>query len=71
MAAEVFRIRYPHRLILEFPVPLPSFKATDLGATPSMSEIIAKHLREAIISGQLAEGEPVRSTSARSRCAKP
>ena len=60
MAAEVFRIRYPHRLILEFPVPLPSFKATDLGATPSMSEIIAKHLREAIISGQLAEGEPVR-----------
>jgi DNA-binding GntR family transcriptional regulator len=46
--------------LLEFPVPLPSFKATDLGATPSMSEIIAKHLREAIISGQLAEGEPVR-----------
>lgn len=27
---------------------------------PSMSEVIAKHLREAIICGQLAESEPVR-----------
>lgn len=41
-------------------VPLPAFKFANLGSIPSMSEVIATHLREAIISRQLAEGEPVR-----------
>jgi DNA-binding GntR family transcriptional regulator len=41
-------------------VPLNSFNAPNLGIVPSASEVIAKHLREAIISGQFAEGEPVR-----------
>jgi DNA-binding GntR family transcriptional regulator len=41
-------------------VPLKSFNAPNLGIVPSASEVIAKHLREAITSGQLAEGEPVR-----------
>ncbi|WP_090261993.1 GntR family transcriptional regulator [Pseudomonas panipatensis] len=34
--------------------------APNLGIAPSASEIIAKHLREAIISGQMAEHEPIR-----------
>lgn len=59
--APEFRIRYPHPQPLSVTsVPLPFNKAPNLGVTPSTSEIIAKHLREAIISGQLAEGEPVR-----------
>ncbi|AHL73760.1 GntR family transcriptional regulator [Stutzerimonas stutzeri] len=41
-------------------MPLNSFNAPNLGIVPSASEVIAKHLREAIISGQFAEGEPVR-----------
>lgn len=32
----------------------------DLGRVPSSSEIILKHLREAIIKGELAEDEPIR-----------
>jgi|GEM_PF-22711 len=56
-----YRIRYPHPAFLsDEPVPILPRKAPDLGVTPSTSEIIAKHLREAIISGHLAEGEPVR-----------
>jgi DNA-binding GntR family transcriptional regulator len=34
--------------------------APDLSSTPSTSEVIVIHLREAIISGRLEEGEPVR-----------
>lgn len=41
-------------------MPILPRKAPNLGVTPSTSEIIAEHLREAIISGHLAEGEPVR-----------
>lgn len=41
-------------------VPLKSFNAPNLGIVLSASEVIATHLREAIISGQFAEGEPVR-----------
>ncbi|MBF8779136.1 GntR family transcriptional regulator [Pseudomonas fulva] len=40
-------------------MPFPS-QAPNLGVAPSTSEIIARHLRDAIISGHLAEGEPVR-----------
>lgn len=39
---------------------LNDFNAPDLGSTPSTSEVIVKHLRDAIISGRLKEGEPVR-----------
>ncbi|SDH68233.1 DNA-binding transcriptional regulator, GntR family [Pseudomonas panipatensis] len=41
-------------------MPLPLHNAPNLGIAPSASEIIAKHLREAIISGQMAEHEPIR-----------
>ncbi|WP_313518458.1 GntR family transcriptional regulator [Pseudomonas sp.] len=34
--------------------------APNLGLAPSASEVIAKHLREAIISGHFAEDEPIR-----------
>ncbi len=34
--------------------------APNLGIAPSASEIIAKHLREAIIAGHFAEDEPIR-----------
>ncbi|MBR9904685.1 MAG: GntR family transcriptional regulator, partial [Gammaproteobacteria bacterium] len=36
------------------------FNAPNLGITPSTSEVIVKHLREAIIAGQIEEGEPIR-----------
>jgi DNA-binding GntR family transcriptional regulator len=35
-------------------------KVPDIGATPSASIIISRYLREAIISGDLAENEPIR-----------
>lgn len=41
-------------------MPLPTFSAPNLGLAPSASETIAKHLREAIISGHFAEDEPIR-----------
>ena len=41
-------------------MPLPSFNAPNLGVTPTASEVITKHLREAIIGGHFAEDEPVR-----------
>lgn len=43
-------------------VPLASLHAQrpNLGIAPSASEIIAKHLREAIIAGHFAEDEPIR-----------
>lgn len=41
-------------------MPLPSFNAPNLGIVPSASEVIAKHLREAIIGGHFAEDEPIR-----------
>ena len=41
-------------------MPLPRFNAPNLGIAPSASEVIAKHLRDAIISGQFAEDEPIR-----------
>lgn len=39
---------------------MPLRNAPNLGIVPSASETIAKHLREAIISGQMAEHEPIR-----------
>ena len=42
------------------PLPLPSFNAPNLGVTPTASEIITRHLREAIIGGHFAEDEPIR-----------
>jgi len=41
-------------------VPLPKFNAPNLGITPTASEVIATHLREAIVSGHFAEDEPIR-----------
>lgn len=41
-------------------VPLSRFNPPNLGLAPSASEIIAKHLREAIVAGQFAEDEPIR-----------
>jgi DNA-binding GntR family transcriptional regulator len=41
-------------------VPLKQIKVPNLGITPTASEVIATHLREAIVSGALAEGEPIR-----------
>ncbi|MGH8435951.1 MAG: GntR family transcriptional regulator [Pseudomonas sp.] len=39
---------------------MPSFNTPNLGIAPSASEVIAKHLREAIITGHFAEDEPIR-----------
>jgi DNA-binding GntR family transcriptional regulator len=41
-------------------VPLPKFNPPNLGITPTASEVIATHLREAIISGHFDEDEPIR-----------
>ena len=41
-------------------MPLPRFNAPNLGIAPSASEVITKHLRDAIVSGNFAEDEPVR-----------
>jgi DNA-binding GntR family transcriptional regulator len=41
-------------------VPLTTLTGANLGVSPSASDIILKHLRDAIISGQLDEGEPIR-----------
>jgi DNA-binding GntR family transcriptional regulator len=42
------------------PVPLELNDAPNLGLPPTISEVIAKHLRNAIVTGQLHEGEPIR-----------
>lgn len=39
---------------------LPSFNISDLGAMPSVSEVIVKYIREAIIAGHIAEEDPIR-----------
>ena len=39
---------------------LPKLNAPDLGNTPSTSEIITRHLRDAIVAGHFAEDEPIR-----------
>lgn len=39
---------------------VPRLNAPDLGNTPSTSEIITRHLRDAIIAGHFAEDEPIR-----------
>ena len=41
-------------------MPLPPLNAPNLGITPSASEVITKHLRDAIVAGHFAEDEPVR-----------
>lgn len=41
-------------------MPLAALATPNLGASPTASDIIAKHLREAIIAGQVDEGEPIR-----------
>jgi len=41
-------------------LPLARFNAPNLGLTPTASEVIAKHLRDAIVAGDIAEGEPIR-----------
>jgi len=41
-------------------VPFQITDAPNLGVAPSASEVISKHLRDAIISGQFAEDEPIR-----------
>ena len=41
-------------------MPLPPLNAPNLGIAPSASEVITKHLRDAIVSGHFAEDEPVR-----------
>lgn len=40
------------------PLELPD--VPDLGAAPTASEVVLKHLRSAIVSGRLAEGAPIR-----------
>ncbi|KPA97756.1 MULTISPECIES: GntR family transcriptional regulator [Pseudomonas] len=39
---------------------LPKLNLPDLGNAPSTSEIITRHLREAIVAGNFAEDEPIR-----------
>ncbi|NBF06196.1 FCD domain-containing protein [Pseudomonas sp. Fl5BN2] len=39
---------------------IPHLNAPDLGNIPSTSEIITRHLRDAIVAGQFAEDEPIR-----------
>jgi DNA-binding GntR family transcriptional regulator len=41
-------------------VPLELPNVPDLGRSPAISEVIARHLRSAIVTGQLHEGEPIR-----------
>ena len=41
-------------------MPLHTAVIPNLGATPTASDVIAKHIRDAIISGGLEEGEPIR-----------
>lgn len=38
----------------------PRLNAPDLGNSPSTSEIITRHLRDAIVAGQFAEDQPIR-----------
>jgi DNA-binding GntR family transcriptional regulator len=41
-------------------MPLELTNVPDLGAAPTTSEIVLRHLREAIVTGDLAEGTPIR-----------
>jgi DNA-binding GntR family transcriptional regulator len=41
-------------------VAAPKLNAPDLGNSPSTSEIITRHLRDAIVAGHFAEDEPIR-----------
>ena len=41
-------------------MPLLGVNMPDLGAAPTASDVIAKHIRDAIMTGALEEGEPVR-----------
>lgn len=41
-------------------MPLPAAGLPSLGSAPTASNVIAKHLRDAIISGAFAEDEPIR-----------
>ncbi|CAI8725445.1 Transcriptional regulator [Pseudomonas sp. IT-196MI5] len=53
---------YPSAISLQMTaaVKLPKLNAPDLGNTPSTSEIITRHLRDAIVAGHFAEDEPIR-----------
>lgn len=41
-------------------MPLARVNAPNLGLTPTASEVITTHLRDAIVAGDIAEGEPIR-----------
>jgi len=41
-------------------VPLKGLKTPDLGAVPTASDVIADHIRDAIVSGALEENDPIR-----------
>ena len=41
-------------------MPLLGLHTPDLGAAPTASDVIAKHIRDAIMTGTLEEGEPIR-----------
>lgn len=41
-------------------MPLAASTTPDLGAIPTASDVIARHIRDAIASGAIAEGEPIR-----------
>lgn len=45
---------------LEISLPLIAEDLPSLGSAPTASDIIAKHIREAIVSGAFDEGEPIR-----------
>lgn len=41
-------------------MPLKGLKTPDLGAAPTTSDVIANHIRDAIVSGALEENDPIR-----------
>ncbi|WP_240233319.1 GntR family transcriptional regulator [Devosia lacusdianchii] len=41
-------------------MPLKAIKTPDLGAVPTASDVIANHIRDAIVSGVLEENDPIR-----------
>ena len=41
-------------------MPVPPFNPPNLGIVPTASDVIARHLRDAIINGHFAEDEPIR-----------
>lgn len=48
-------------------VPIDLNHAPDLGLPPAISQVIAKHLRAAIVTGQLGEGAPIRQDEVAAR----